>query len=162
MKRLLLLDIDGTLTDATTDWAGPELGWIQRYSVRDGEAILRLRARGLAIAGLSRNRTRCAKERMDTLRVDTRWVGITDKRQGLLDAMRMYDVTASQVAYVGDGLEDAAIFASVDLGIAVQDAHPLARDAAHHVLSRRGGQRVIEELESYLEEIGWLEDLDRP
>ena len=42
---LLAFDIDGTLTDATTWWGGPELGWLQRYSVRDGEALLRIKKR---------------------------------------------------------------------------------------------------------------------
>ena len=156
VAKLLLLDIDGTLTDATTDWAGPELGWIQRYSVRDGEALLRLRAGGLAIAALSRNRTRCAKERVDALGIDSRWLGVRDKDAGLTEAMAAYAVDAVGIAYVGDGLEDADIFARVGLGIAVHDAHPIARQAAHHVLARRGGDRAIEELESYLSEIGWL------
>ena len=35
---LVAFDIDGTLTDATTRWAGESIGWVQRYSVRDGEA----------------------------------------------------------------------------------------------------------------------------
>src|SRR5688572_29329026 len=55
--ELLSFDIDGTLTDATTWWAGPESGWVQRYSVRDGEALLRIRQRRIVVP-LSRNRTK--------------------------------------------------------------------------------------------------------
>ena len=69
--RLIAFDIDGTLTDATTWWGGLERGWLQRYSVRDGEALLRLRAERYVLP-LSRNRTVSAAERMAGLGLDAR------------------------------------------------------------------------------------------
>lgn len=154
--RLLLFDIDGTLTDATTGWGGAEVGWTQRYSVRDGEALLRMERAGLHVAALSRNRTRCAQERMQGLGVDCRWLGTRDKLASLSEAQAAFDVPSERVAYIGDGFEDAEVFQLVGLGVAVADAHPLALAAAHVVLRRRGGERAIEELEGVLTERGWL------
>ena len=154
--RLLLFDIDGTLTDATTGWAGPDLGWTQRYSVRDGEALLRMRRAGLYLAALSRNRTRCAQVRLQGLDIDSRWLGTTDKLAALEEAVAAYDVPLERTAYIGDGIEDADVFARVGLGVAVADAHPLAAAAAAHVLSRKGGDRAIEDLGVLLTELGWI------
>lgn len=41
---LVVIDIDGTLTDAKVEWAGPSVGWVQTFSIRDGESIRRGRA----------------------------------------------------------------------------------------------------------------------
>src|SRR4029453_6482073 len=52
--ELVAFDVDGTLTDGTTWWAGDNVGWVQRYSVHDGEALLRLTQR-LHVVPVSRN-----------------------------------------------------------------------------------------------------------
>lgn len=144
--RLLAFDIDGTLTDATTWWGGPSQGWLQRYSVRDGEALLRLQA-DRHVLPLSRNKTASAAERMSGLGLDGRWLGVSDKIGSIRQICREYQVDPAAIAFVGDGPDDAAVFPVVGLGYAVADAHPEALDAAHVVLERDGGQRVIEEIE---------------
>jgi 3-deoxy-D-manno-octulosonate 8-phosphate phosphatase (KDO 8-P phosphatase) len=147
---LVAFDIDGTLTDASTWWAGEATGWVQRYSVRDGEAILRLAAR-MPVLPLSRNQTAAARERISLLRLDARWLGVRDKLEALPQICREYAIEAAQICFVGDGLDDALVFPRVGLGCAVADAHPQARAAAHRVLTARGGERVMEELEQLLE-----------
>ncbi len=144
--RLVAFDIDGTLTDATTWWGGPERGWLQRYSVRDGEAILRLRAERHVLP-LSRNRTTSAAERMAGLGLDARWLGVKDKLESLRQICGEYQVDRADVCFVGDGPDDAAVLTEVGLGLAVADAHPAALAAAHVVLAARGGQRAMEEVE---------------
>lgn len=143
---LLLFDIDGTLTDATTTWAGPELGWQQTYSTRDGEALKALERAGLLVAPLSRNRTACAAARIAGLGFDPRFLGVADKERALDEARDHFEVALPRIAYIADGPEDAPLLRRVGFGVAVADAHPLALEAAHHVLERGGGQRAIEEL----------------
>lgn len=147
---LIAFDIDGTLTDATTWWGGESTGWLQRYSVRDGEAILRLSKR-LHVLPLSRNQTASARERMAGLKLDGRWLGVRSKLESLTEICREYAIDRRQVCFVGDGPEDADVFALVGLGCAVADAHPKALAAAHRVLRAKGGERVMEELEAMLE-----------
>lgn len=148
---LLAFDLDGTLTDGTTWWGGEHRGWLQRYSVRDGEAILRLKQH-VPVLPLSRNKTLAARVRMEGLSLDTRWLGVGDKTQALEPLCLAYGISPSQVVFVGDGPEDALIFERVGLGCAVADAHPRALAAAHHILQSRGGSRALEELETLLTE----------
>ncbi|MFO0633200.1 MAG: hypothetical protein U0168_10145 [Nannocystaceae bacterium] len=91
---LVAFDIDGTLTDASTWWAGEATGWVQRYSVRDGEAILRLAAR-MPVLPLSRNQTAAARERISPLRLDARWLGVRDKLEALPQICREYAIEAA-------------------------------------------------------------------
>lgn len=144
--RLLAFDIDGTLTDATTWWGGERTGWVQRYSVRDGEALLRLRADRYVLP-LSRNRTRAAAERIEGLGLDARWLGVRDKVAAIPKICFEYQVRREQIAFVGDGPDDAVVFPHVGIGYAVADAHPEALAAAHTVLDAKGGERAIEEIE---------------
>lgn len=143
---LLAFDIDGTLTDATTWWGGEAVGWVQRYSVRDGEAILRM-AKRVPVLPLSRNQTEAARERMTRLALDARWLGVSDKLTAIPEICREYRIDPRAIAFVGDGIDDAQVFARVGRGFAVADAHPHALVAAHQVLDARGGHRVMEELE---------------
>ena len=131
---LLAFDIDGTLTDGTTWWGGPGVGWVQRYSVRDGEAILRLKQR-LHVVPVSRNRTAAAVERVAQLGLDARWVGVVDKPESIRQICHEYHVDARRVLFVGDGLDDVPLFALVGVACAVADAHPApapVRPAAGH------------------------------
>jgi 3-deoxy-D-manno-octulosonate 8-phosphate phosphatase (KDO 8-P phosphatase) len=143
---LVAFDIDGTLTDATTSWLGPEIGWTQRYSTRDGEAILSLLRASIQVAPLSRNRTECARVRMTALGLPLHTLGVKDKVAAVHDLSRELKVPLERVCYIGDGAEDAAVFALVAVGCAVADAHPLAREAATFCTKARGGERAFEEL----------------
>ncbi len=150
--ELLTFDIDGTLTDATTWWAGDGVGWVQRYSVRDGEALLRLVRAGVQVVPLSRNATEVARRRMEHLRCSTRWLGVGDKLAALAEILAEHGVPAERVVHVGDGLDDAPIFERVGVGVAVADAHPVALAAADLTLRARGGERAIEELEQHIDQ----------
>ncbi len=143
---LLAFDIDGTLTDGTTWWGGPDRGWLQRYSVRDGEALLRIKSR-IPTVPLSRNKTQAARVRMEGLRLDTRWVGTSDKLESLHEICEAFGVKPEQICHIGDGPDDADVFKAVGYGVAVADAHPIALDAAAIVLESAGGERAIEELD---------------
>ncbi len=143
---LLAVDIDGTLTDGLLDWGGPEVGWTQRYAVRDGEAILRLVAAGIPVVPLSRNATACARARMQHLELPLTWLGVKDKLAALDALLQAYALPAAKVAYVGDGPEDAALFAAVGSGCAVADAHPQARDAAAWTTTAAGGRGAVAEV----------------
>ena len=145
--KVITFDIDGTLTDATTWWAGGEVGWTQRYSVRDGEALLRMVKSGLALVPLSRNKTPAARRRMELLGRDLTWVGVSDKIVALAQICETFGVTPAQVLHIGDAPDDAVVFAEVGVGVAVADAHPAALKAADVVLTARGGERALEELE---------------
>jgi 3-deoxy-D-manno-octulosonate 8-phosphate phosphatase (KDO 8-P phosphatase) len=148
--ELLTFDIDGTLTDATTWWAGEAAGWVQRYSVRDGEALLRMARAGLPVVPLSRNKTDAARRRVEHMRCSTQWIGVDDKLAALAQICQHHAVSPERVLHVGDGLDDAPVFERVGLGVAVADAHPIAIQTAALRLGTNGGTRVIEELEGLL------------
>jgi 3-deoxy-D-manno-octulosonate 8-phosphate phosphatase (KDO 8-P phosphatase) len=154
--RLLLLDIDGTLTNAKLYWGGPEVGWTQIFSVRDGESIRRLAARGLPVVPLSRNGTACARARMEGLGLCLDWVGISDKVAAFDELRERYGIAEEHIGYIADGREDVPILERVGYGCAVADGHPAARAAAFYVTKANGGDHAVEEvIDLIFESRGW-------
>lgn len=144
--RLLAVDIDGTLTDGFLYWGGPTIGWTQRFCVRDGEALLRLVRAGVQVVPISRNRTACARARMEGLGFDCTWVGITDKLLALEELTAKYQVPASAIAYAGDGHEDVPILRQVAVACVPADGHKDARAVAAFVTQAKGGEGAVEEI----------------
>jgi YrbI family 3-deoxy-D-manno-octulosonate 8-phosphate phosphatase len=143
---LVVVDIDGTLTDAKVAWGGPEVGWTQVFSVRDGESIRRLCQRGVQVVPLSRNQTRCARVRMEGLGLPCDWVGVTDKLVAFHTLMTRYPVPLERVAYLADGREDVPILELVGLPLAVANAHRSVQEVAKYVTHAPGGEHAFEEV----------------
>jgi len=153
---LLVIDIDGTLTDAKLAWAGPATGFTQVFSVRDGESIRRLCQRGIPVVPLSRNPTLCARTRMEGLGLPLDWLGVGDKLTAFAELRQRYGIPPEHIAYVADGREDVPILQIVGFPIAVADAHKSAIGAARHVTKARGGDHAMEEvIDLTLEAHGW-------
>lgn len=156
--QLLGLDIDGTLTDGLLYWAGSDIGFTQRFAVRDGEAIVRLAKRHLPIVPISRNKTACAKARMQSLSLPIEWVGVDDKQLALEQVCERYKVSVDAICYVGDGREDAPLLRRVGVGVCVADGHCKSRAAARYTTQAVGGRGAAEEvIEHIMQARGWLD-----
>jgi 3-deoxy-D-manno-octulosonate 8-phosphate phosphatase (KDO 8-P phosphatase) len=153
---LLLIDVDGTLTDAKTAWAGPATGFVQVFSVRDGESIKRLCQRGIPVVPLSRNATLSTRTRMEGLGVPCEWLGVADKAIAFQELRRRYGIPLERIAYVADGREDLPIMQEIGFPIAVADAHKSLLGVAKYVTHVKGGDHALEEvIDLILEAHGW-------
>ena len=153
---LLLIDVDGTLTDAKTAWAGPATGFTQVFSVRDGESIKRLCQRGIPVVPLSRNGTLSTRTRMEGLGVPCEWLGVADKAIAFQELRRRYAIAPEHIAYVADGREDVPIMQAIGFPIAVADAHKSVLAVAKYVTRAKGGDHALEEvIDLILEAHGW-------
>ena len=120
--QVVVLDVDGVLTDGGL-WHGPEGELIKRFDVRDGLGIRLLQHAGLEVAFLSGGRG-----------------GATEVRAQQLG------VTAQQIVFVGDDVNDLALQGAVGLLVATADAAAPLRRRADAVLRRNGGHGAVREL----------------
>jgi 3-deoxy-D-manno-octulosonate 8-phosphate phosphatase (KDO 8-P phosphatase) len=143
--RLLVLDVDGVLTDGGL-WYGPEGELIKRFDVRDGLGIRLLQRAGIEVALLSGGRGGATEVRARHLAIRHCLVGATDKTQALAGLQAQLGVASAATAFVGDDLNDLAVRQQVALLVATADAaHPL-RSQADLVLRRAGGHGAVREL----------------
>ena len=142
--RLLVLDVDGVLTDGGlfVSAGGEE---IKRFHVHDGLALVAARRAGLQIAILSSRASAAVTRRMTELGVGEIHQGVTDKA-GALDALRArLGLAVGEVAMMGDDLPDLPAMARAGLALAPANAAAEVRRAAHWVARRRGGDGAVRE-----------------
>jgi 3-deoxy-D-manno-octulosonate 8-phosphate phosphatase (KDO 8-P phosphatase) len=143
--RLLILDIDGVLTDGRLyfDAKGETL---KVFHVRDGHGIKMAQRGGLEVAMVSGRRSDAAYHRARELGISRFYEGVRDKVAVLDELLAALNLTPVEVAAVGDELVDLPLFHRVGLGAAVADAVPEVAAAAHWVTSLPGGKGAVREV----------------
>jgi 3-deoxy-D-manno-octulosonate 8-phosphate phosphatase (KDO 8-P phosphatase) len=76
--------------------------------------------------------------------------GVADKSRALDQLLRRLSISDTQVACVGDDTPDIPLFVRAALAVAVRDAHPLARRAAHCRTELPGGQGAVREVVDWI------------
>jgi len=142
--RLLVLDVDGVLTDGRVVWdeTGRE---IKFFHVRDGHGLKLLMRAGVEVAWLSGRAGRAN-------RVRARELGVAELREGakvklpvLQELLERFRVAPEQVAYMGDDLIDLPPMRAVGLALAPADAVAEVQAAAHWVSRFPGGRGAVRE-----------------
>jgi 3-deoxy-D-manno-octulosonate 8-phosphate phosphatase (KDO 8-P phosphatase) len=143
--RLLVLDVDGVLTDGRLHFSA-DGETLKIFHVRDGAGIAQLRQAGIAVAIISGRNSPAVSTRMQELGVAHVQQGIHDKQAALRSLLKALQLDAGCVACVGDDTPDIPMFDIAHLAIAVADAHPSARAAAHYVTQTNGGLGAVREV----------------
>lgn len=140
--RLLLLDVDGVLTDGTiaVDGAGTEF---KAFSIRDGAAILWAQKAGLEVGLLSGRASEATARRAAELQISLVLQGVADKRAAYLQLVTAQGLKDEQVAYMGDDLIDLPVLRRVGLSAAPRDACEDVRQRVHYVTQTVAGHGAV-------------------
>jgi 3-deoxy-D-manno-octulosonate 8-phosphate phosphatase (KDO 8-P phosphatase) len=142
--RLLVLDVDGVLTDGTLYYSanGEEL---KTFNIQDGLGVKILQAAGLEAAIISGRASPALEMRSRNLGIRHIQQGAEDKLVAFERLLRDLAVTADQAACMGDDLPDLPLLERCALAIAVPDAPDVVRARAHYVTRRAGGRGAVRE-----------------
>jgi 3-deoxy-D-manno-octulosonate 8-phosphate phosphatase (KDO 8-P phosphatase) len=143
--RLVLLDVDGVLTDGkiAVHADGSES---KTFDIRDGTGIVLAQKAGVRVGLLSARQSAATTERANQLR-------IAIVRQGALDKLATYEALLAEldlddhdVAFMGDDLLDLPVLGRVGLAAAPADAVSEVKAVVHWVSQSRGGDGAVREL----------------
>jgi 3-deoxy-D-manno-octulosonate 8-phosphate phosphatase (KDO 8-P phosphatase) len=143
--RLLVLDVDGVLTDGRL-YFGPRGEAFKVFHARDGYGMRRLIAAGVEIAVISGRRSPAVSARCRELGIHRVLQGAADKLSAFERLLKSARIAASECACVGDDVPDVPLFGVVGLSFAVRDAPAAVRRAAHHVTQLPGGFGAVREV----------------
>lgn len=143
--RLLVCDVDGTLTDGAM-WYGPAGETMKRFHTRDGHGIGLLRAAGVTVAFVTSEASPIVLARAAKLHVSDVVLGAKDKGSVVRDLQSRLDIPKAATATIGDDLGDLAAFEESRIRAAVADAVAQVRAAANLICDRAGGQGAVREL----------------
>jgi len=143
--RLLVLDVDGVLTDGGL-WTTETGEVLKRFDVRDGLGIRLLQQAGLEVAWLSGGKSGATEQRARYLGIRHVLTGVRDKPAALAALQGQLGVGAAESAFVGDDLNDLAVRPAIGLLLCPADAVAPLRRRADWVLDRNGGDGAVRRL----------------
>lgn len=146
--RLLVLDVDGVLTDNGV-YIGPVAGQrveLKRFDIQDGLGMALLRGTAIQVAWMSGRLSEATTLRAEELRIPTL---VQDRGARKLPAMRELlaekGLDWPEIAFVGDDLADLPVLMRVGLPIAVANAVAEVKAVARLVTTRKGGEGAVRE-----------------
>ena len=149
MKRIeiLILDVDGILTDGSLYWE--ESGkLIKRFSFLDGAGIRLASDAGLRVGIISGHAFEGTRERFSRLGVaeEDLVVGVSDKRPAFDAILARHDLAPEQAAVMGDDVFDLPLFTQAGFKATVPQAHPEVISRADYVTHRAAGKGAVREV----------------
>ena len=141
--RLVLLDVDGVLTDGRI-WFGPEGEALKAFDVRDGHGIVRLRDQ-VDFGVISGRPGKATRTRLEELGFKHLIFSQRDKLEGYA-TLAPLGFADDEVAYMGDDVNDIPLLRKVGLSAAPADAFPDVLPEVRFVSRFPGGRGAVREL----------------
>ncbi|MBG0789574.1 MAG: HAD-IIIA family hydrolase [Desulfovibrionaceae bacterium] len=147
--KLLVLDVDGVLTDGGLYYDDHGLA-MKRFHVLDGLGIKMAQAVGLEIGVITGLNQKPVEARINELGVSRYIAGTHDKITFFKEMCAQVGVSPSQTAFMGDDLLDFAPMKAAGLAMAVPNAVPEIIETADWVSTRQGGQGAVREAVDFI------------
>ena len=142
--KLLVLDVDGVLTDGRVVWCGGTE--IQAFHAHDGQALRWLQARGVRVAWISGRGCEATERRAGELGIDELHLRSGEKGAELRSVQARLGLGPDATVAMGDDFPDLALAANSAFFCAPANARPEVRARADWVTSRAGGSGAVREL----------------
>lgn len=158
MIKLLVLDVDGTLTDGGIyyDSTGNEL---KKFGVRDGAGLVAARAVGLQVMICTGRECEAVRRRADDLHIPFVFQNVGKKAEFLARFMAEHGLAREEVAYCGDDWNDLAAMALCGFVACPADAAEAVRRRADYICPQKGGEGAVRgAIEEILRREGRLAD----
>lgn len=143
--KLLVLDVDGVLTDGKL-YIGGNGEIAKGFNVLDGMGISLALRNGIEVAIVTGRGGDIVKYRANELGIKHCYVGVKDKKEQLQKLMQTLNCSPNDVAYVGDDLNDLPSFAVVGVKIATKNAISEVLKKADYITSNVGGCGAVREV----------------
>jgi 3-deoxy-D-manno-octulosonate 8-phosphate phosphatase (KDO 8-P phosphatase) len=143
--KLLLLDVDGVLTDGRIiyDSGGRDMKF---FDVHDGLGVYLLKKAGIPTILITAKGSRSIRPRAKDMRVDMVFENISPKSSVLDKILKKYGINSEEACFVGDDLVDLCLMKRVGFAIAVFNAAPEVKKVAAYVTFREGGRGAVREV----------------
>jgi 3-deoxy-D-manno-octulosonate 8-phosphate phosphatase, YrbI family len=147
--RLLLLDVDGVMTDGRIifDSNGVESKF---FNVKDGHGIKMLQRAGIEVGIISGRESKVVANRATELGIERVFQKATDKLSPYLRILADTGFSDDEVAFVGDDLIDIPVLKRVGFAAAPADAVAEVLPFAHFVTRNPGGFGAVREISDML------------
>jgi 3-deoxy-D-manno-octulosonate 8-phosphate phosphatase (KDO 8-P phosphatase) len=147
--KVLLLDIDGVLTDGRILWIDGT-GWTSFYSVKDGFGIKQLQRAGIEVGLISGGNFQSMRERAKSLGIKQVHLGDENKIVPYEKVKAELHLQDDEIAYMGDELFDLPLLLKVGFAATVPAAPAEVRSQVHYITKEQGGFGAVREIADFI------------
>ena len=143
--ELLLLDVDGVLTDGRIIYAndGQET---KAFDVKDGHGLKLLQRAGIKVGIITGRQSQVVLKRAEELGIEIVYQGSRDKLIEYEEILQLHGLSDEQIAYVGDDIVDLPVLSRVGFAATVIDSVEDIKPYVHYVTERPGGRGAVREI----------------
>ena len=142
--KLIIFDVDGVLTDGGLYFSDEGMEF-KRFNSLDGHGIKMLKNFGVEPAIITARESSNVKHRMNNLGIEHYYQGQSNKVEAFEDLLNKLNLSADEVAYMGDDVIDLPVMRKVGLPIAPNNAHELVKENSCVVTDKNGGYGALRE-----------------
>ena len=143
--KLFLTDSDGCLTDGGMYYS-PDGDALKKFNAKDGMGITLLRNAGIVTGVVTGEQTDIVTHRANKIRMEEIHLGIKDKLAVVKEICDRRGFDLSEVAYVGDDINDLEVLRAVGYPFSVPNAEREVKEAAFFISERPGGMGAIRDI----------------
>ncbi len=145
MIKLLVLDVDGCLTDGSLTYSAE---WIESktFNVKDGLGISTWIKMGNHVAIITGRKSKIVQKRAEELGVQHLYQGINDKERVLKEIVEKLDISFDEVAVIGDDLNDFHMLRLAGKSFTPNNGVNEIKEIVDTVLSKKGGEGAVREM----------------
>ena len=158
--KVIILDVDGVLTDGRIGYRGDSEEDLKFFDVRDGHGIKLALRSGLKAGILSGRQSGANRKRAEELGLSFLYESVKNKAEGLEKLLKDQNVTAEECMYIGDDVVDLPPMKRCGFAVAVADGVKELDLVADFRTENKGGRGAVREaIELLLKEQGKWEDI---
>ena len=143
--RAIVFDCDGVLTNGQIFYNG-QGGWVRFFNIKDGMGIKLLQKQGFHIGIITNSDSEDIRERAKALGIEDLYEGVSDKVTSFEELQKKWQLSAHEIAYMGDDYQDIPVFKKAGLAISVPNAIDPVKQAVHLVTQDYGGMGAVREV----------------
>jgi 3-deoxy-D-manno-octulosonate 8-phosphate phosphatase (KDO 8-P phosphatase) len=143
--KIFATDVDGVLTDGGMYYAESGNEW-KKFNTRDGMGIKLLQKAGIITAIVTQERTKLVARRAEKLTIPELHQGVMDKLSLVREMAIRYGLTLSQVAYIGDDINDLETLKAVGFSATPADGMPQVAAVVDYICRKKGGEGAVREI----------------
>jgi 3-deoxy-D-manno-octulosonate 8-phosphate phosphatase (KDO 8-P phosphatase) len=145
MTELIVIDVDGTLTDGKITYSnsGDEL---KSFNIKDGLMIASWNKLGKKSAIITGRTSAIVERRAKELGITYVSQGIRNKKAELERIVEELNIDFSEVAVIGDDMNDLSMMQLTQKTFAPFDANPFVYDYVAYPLTKKGGEGAVAEM----------------
>ena len=144
MIKLILLDVDGTLTDGGI-YRGNNGEELKKFNVKDGYAIVNAQKLGIEFGIITGRESELVRTRANELNIKYLYQGISEKTVILDEIMRITGLQKEEIAYMGDDLNDIKIMKKLGFSGTPLDGANEVKIIADFISAKNGGEGAVRE-----------------